>query len=302
MVELTQKVGSVETAKEVYALFSANLMTPAAAAPSPTIPADSAAQPAVPQVQRPQDSTRVPDSSSQQAESASLEADKEEATNELPADDGQNDGETEVETERHGNGNPNSEGEKVVEGETPIVEKVIEGETPVVERVAEGETLELVEYPMEIGEETPTDFRGTTPEPMEEEATSMVDDVGKTPEKLVEESNLETTEVQGPVEEGLNLIVDLVDDQEDEKPRVDGRAERRRARRSLLDEVDDLVHTKKEEFPARGTEAEEVEGRCLAKERARKGKAAVTQSKRSRKALSVEEVEETLSLVTEVKV
>ena len=65
-------------------------MASAAAVPSPTIPADSAAQPAL-------------DSGSQQAETASLEADKEEATNELPADGGRKNGEAEVETERQGN-------------------------------------------------------------------------------------------------------------------------------------------------------------------------------------------------------
>ncbi|XP_047949282.1 uncharacterized protein LOC125195127 [Salvia hispanica] len=258
LAELTQKLGSVEKAKEVYALFSTSLMASAAAVPSPTIPADSAAQPAVPQEERPQDSTRVPDSGSQQAETASLEADKEEATNELPADGGQNDGETEVETER-----------QVVEGETPVREEIVEGETPVLVEVVEGETpvrelMDEGETPMEAGDETPKDFRGATPEPMEEEvtpsdvrgetpvyiegATPMVDDVGETPGKLVEETDLYTTGVPEPVEEGLNLIVDLVDDQEEEAPRVDERAERRRARRSQLDEVEDLVYSEKEEF------------------------------------------------------
>ena len=332
LAELTQKLGSVEKAKEVYALFSTSLMTSAAALPTPTIPADSTAQPTVPHEEKPQDSTRVPDSGSQQAETASLEADKEEATNELSVDGGQNDGEKEVETERQGNENPNSEGEKIAEGETPVHEKVVEGETPVREEIVEGDTPVLVEVvegetpvrelmnegetPMEAGDETPKDFRGATPEPMEEGvtpsnvrgetpvyiegATPMVDDVGETPKKLLEEMNLDATGVSEPVEEGLDLIVDLVDDQEEGEPRVDERAERRRARRSLLDEVDDLVYSEKGEFPARGTEAEVAEYRRLAKERARKGKAAATQSKRSRKAPSVEEVEETLSPVTEV--
>ena len=88
LAELTQKLGSVEKAKEVYALFSARLKTPAAATPPLTIPEDSAAQPAVPQEERPQDSTRVPDSGSQRAETAFREADKKEATHELPADGG----------------------------------------------------------------------------------------------------------------------------------------------------------------------------------------------------------------------
>ena len=196
LAELTQKLGSVEKAKEVYALFSASLMTFVAAIPSLTIPADSAAQPAVQQEEKLQDSTGVPDSGSQHAETASREADKEEATNELPADGGRNDGETEVEAERQGNGNPNSEGKKKgetlvreedtegetpvmeenVEGETPIVERIAEGETPVHEEIAEGEThvLKLMaegETPMETGDETPKDFRGATPEPMEEGAT-----------------------------------------------------------------------------------------------------------------------------------
>ena len=50
LAELTQKLGSVEKAKEVYALFSASLMTTAAATPPLTIPVDSTAQPAVPHV------------------------------------------------------------------------------------------------------------------------------------------------------------------------------------------------------------------------------------------------------------
>ena len=226
--------------------------------------------------------------------------------------------------------NPNSEGEKkgeipireeVTEEETPVMVEFVEGETPVLEKIAEGETpvLEMMaegETPMETGDETPKDFRGATLEPMEEGATPsdvrgespvyieggtpMVDDVGKTPKKLLEETDLDTTGVPEPDEEGQDLIVDLVDDQEEDEPRVDERAERRRARRSLLDEVDDLVYSEKEEFPARGTKAEVAEYRRLARERARKGKAAATQSKRSRKAPSVEEVEETLSPVTEV--
>ena len=148
LAELTQKLGSVEKAKEVYALFSASLMTSAAAIPSLTIPADSAAQPAVFQEEGPRDS------GSQHAETASREADKEEAVHERPEDGGQTNGGTEVETERQCDGNRNSEGKKDAEGETPVQESMAEGETP-----------------METGDETPTDFRGATPEPMEEGAT-----------------------------------------------------------------------------------------------------------------------------------
>ena len=72
-------------------------------------------------------------------------------------------------------------------------------------------------------------------------------------------------------------------DQDEDEPKIDERAERRRTRRSLFDEVDDLV-----------PDAAEAEEHRLAKERARKGKAAVTSSTRSRKAPSVKEVEETL--------
>ena len=53
--------------------------------------------------------------------------------------------------------------------------------------------------------------------------------------------------------------MDPVDDQGEDEPRVDERTERRRARRSLLDEVDDLFYSEKEKFPARGTEAEVAE-------------------------------------------
>ena len=134
LAELTQKLGSVEKAKEVYALFSASLMTSAAAIPSLIIPADSAAQPAVFQEEGPRDS------GSQHAETASREADKEEAVHKRPEDGGQTNGGTEVETEQQGDGNPNSEGKKDAEGETPVVESIVEGETLVVVEVAEGET------------------------------------------------------------------------------------------------------------------------------------------------------------------
>ena len=46
LAELTQKVGSIEKAKEVYALFAASLMPSAPTVPSLPIPADSAATPA----------------------------------------------------------------------------------------------------------------------------------------------------------------------------------------------------------------------------------------------------------------
>ena len=110
---------------------------------------------------------------------------------------------------------------------------------------------------------------------------------GKTPEKLLEEADLLATGVPEP-EGGLKLIVDLVGDQDEDEPKIDERAKRRRTRRSLLDEVDDLV-----------PDAAEAEEHRLAKERARKGKAAATSSTRSRKAPSVKEVEETLSPMTE---
>ena len=57
LAELTQKVGSFEKAKEVYALFAASLMSSAPVIPPLTIPADSAAQPANLHEQGPQDST-----------------------------------------------------------------------------------------------------------------------------------------------------------------------------------------------------------------------------------------------------
>ena len=132
LAELTQKLGSVKKAKEVNAIFSASLMTSAAATPPPMIPIDSTAQTAVPHDERPQASTGVPDFGFQHAETApstsSLEADKKEATRELAADGGLEDGDETVESERQGDENPNSKGEK--KGETPIREEVAEGETP----------------------------------------------------------------------------------------------------------------------------------------------------------------------------
>ena len=56
LAELTQKLGSVEKAKEVYALFSASLMMSAPVIPPLTIPADSAAQPADLREEKSQDS------------------------------------------------------------------------------------------------------------------------------------------------------------------------------------------------------------------------------------------------------
>ena len=81
LAELTQKLGSVEKAKEVYALFAASLMTSAPVVPPLTIPVDSAAQPANLREERPQDSE------SQHAETASQEAEKEEAVHEWPEED-----------------------------------------------------------------------------------------------------------------------------------------------------------------------------------------------------------------------
>ena len=43
----------------------------------------------------------------------------------------------------------------------------------------------------------------------------------------MEETDLHNTGVPEPVEGGLNLIVDLVDDQEQSEPQVDKSAERR---------------------------------------------------------------------------
>ena len=125
--------------------------------------------------------------------------------------------------------------------------------------------------------------------------------MGETPKEPLGETNPDDTGVPEPVEEGQDLIVDLVDDQDEDEPRIDERAEKRRARRILLDEVDDLAYSEKEEFTARGTAVDEAEDSRLAKERTRKGKqAAATQSKRSRDTPFVKEVEEPLSPLTEV--
>ena len=130
LAELTQKLGSVEKTKEVYALFAASLMPSARVIPPLPIPADSAAQPADIREERSHDS------GSQHAETASQEAEKEVAVEERPRGDGLTNDETMVGTEKQENENP----ENVADGETPILEKVCEGETPVVDVVAEGET------------------------------------------------------------------------------------------------------------------------------------------------------------------
>ena len=121
-------------------------MTSTTAIPSLTIPADSAAQPAVLHEEGPRDS------GSQHAETASREAEKEEAVHERPEDGGQTNSGAEVETERQGDENPNSEGKEDGEGETPVIEDVAKGETPVVESTLEGETPVVVEV---AEEETP---------------------------------------------------------------------------------------------------------------------------------------------------
>ena len=100
----------------------------------------------------------------------------------------------------------------------------------------------------------------------------MVDNMEETPMEPLGEMNPDDTRVLEPVGVGQHLIVDLMDDQDEDELRIDERTERRRARRSLLDEVDDLVYFEKEEFPARGTAGDEAEDSRLAKERKRKGK------------------------------
>ena len=134
LAELTQKLGSVEKAKEVYAMFAASLMPSAPVVPPLTIPADSAAQLANLHEEGPQDST------SQHAETASQKAEEEEAVHERPEGDGPTNDETMVETERQENENPNLEGREVCEGETPVLDEVVEGVTPIVDSVIEGET------------------------------------------------------------------------------------------------------------------------------------------------------------------
>ena len=101
LAEFTQKLGSVEKAKEVYALFAASLMTSAPIVPPQTIPADSAAQPANLREERPQDST------SQRTETAPQEAEKDEAVDERPGGDRPTNDETMVETGRQEDENPN---------------------------------------------------------------------------------------------------------------------------------------------------------------------------------------------------
>ena len=113
LAELTQKVGSVEKAKEVYALFAASLMPSAPVAPPLTIPADSAAQPANLPEKGPRDST------SPHAETASQKAEEEGTPHERAEGDEPAHDETMVETERQETENPNLEGREVCEGGNP---------------------------------------------------------------------------------------------------------------------------------------------------------------------------------------
>ncbi|XP_042027291.1 eukaryotic translation initiation factor 3 subunit A-like [Salvia splendens] len=108
-------------------------------------------------------------------------------------------------------------------------------------------------------------------------------------------------EVQEPEEGDLKGVVDLVDDPEDEDSSVDQREARRRARRCLRDEIDDLAQPTEKEFLAPGAEGkqeeetpgsdgeeDEKEERRLAAERKCKGKHAATpQPKKSKKIASV---------------
>ncbi|XP_042019167.1 uncharacterized protein LOC121767017 [Salvia splendens] len=172
--------------------------------------------------------------------------------------------------------------EKEVEGETltagddgekrdtPISGNEVEGETPVVSGVGEGET------PVESDEGETLVHGGLEGE------TPIVFTEGETP---------------------------IVKNYEGETLRA-----RRMARRSLVDEADEPTHPRRLEFrapgagvemenetPGSGNELKDAEERRLAAERKRKGKHAATiPPKRSRKAPSVERVEEPLTAATKV--
>ena len=98
---------------------------------------------------------------------------------------------------------------EICEGETPVVFEVREGETPVSVEIAEGETP-VFEKAVEGETPIPGDVRGENPIYIEG-ATPMVVEEGVTPEKLLAESDLHSTAEPEP-EEGLKLIMDLVDD------------------------------------------------------------------------------------------
>ena len=89
---------------------------------------------------------------------------------------------------------------------------------------------------------TPSDVSGETHVYIEG-GTPMVEKMGETAKEPLGEMNPDDTSVLEPVGEGKHLIVDLMDDQDEDELRIDERTERRRARRSLLDEVDDLVYS-----------------------------------------------------------
>ena len=130
LAELTQKVGSREKAKEVYALFAASLMPSAPTAPSLTIPADSAAKSA----SLSEEGSRI--AAPPHAETVSQEAEEEEALHKQSEDGEPTHDETMVETEGKETESPNLEGREVCEGETPISVEVREGETPISVEIA----------------------------------------------------------------------------------------------------------------------------------------------------------------------
>ena len=94
-------------------------------------------------------------------------------------------------------------------------------------------------------------------------ATPSIFAEGEIPEKVVGEENPVIAETQEPKEEGLKVIVDLNDVLEKEDSPVKRKEFRRRTRRSLLNEVDDIDQTQEPGFlapDAGGAQKEEIPG------------------------------------------
>ncbi|XP_042003822.1 uncharacterized protein LOC121752797 [Salvia splendens] len=191
----------------------------------------------------------------------------------------------------------NVEGETPVgdlEGATPVISKeVVGGETP--EKLAGGEAL--ISDTMVAEGETPVYIEGATPILSEEGETFI------------------TTEASEPKKSGLEVVIELDDQPVGADLPMDKREARRRARRNLKDEIEDLTLSTKEEVQDLGTEGElekdtprsggeeeedEEERRLTAKRKMKGKKAAPSLVKKTRKPSGGKSIE--VSLPPPVKV
>ncbi|XP_042041261.1 nucleolar and coiled-body phosphoprotein 1-like [Salvia splendens] len=288
MADLTKRFCSAEEAMKAFALFTIIMeqakpsTTTTTPPPPPTIPEESTAKPTILHAPA-KPTTSAPEKDAAVGEDEGVEADLAEDLVQMAVGDQRK--------------------TLVLEGGTPVsADGVREGKTLFCDDVAEGETPEkLVGGEARVSDQLVAE--GETPVYIE--GGPLVCLRGEAPV---------TDAISVPEESGLNLVVDLVENQEDADSPVDKREARRRARRSLRDEIDVLTLPTEEECLAPGTEGEqveeapgssgevnEVEERRLAEERKRKGKhAATSQTKKPRKTVVGKSIETPLPAPTKV--